>query len=111
MNYVPARDFVPDTHANTAGRQQAGVEIQVLRRQRRTRAICSAPAQSICRHIMALFCIRFNVFVVIFLSLAFTADVGRGEPVTVRYREGEMHGFVELQTLEGKNIAYGETIQ
>jgi hypothetical protein len=33
------------------------------------------------------------------------------EAVPVRYREGAMHGFLELQTLDGKKIAYGETYQ
>jgi len=33
------------------------------------------------------------------------------EPVTVRYAEGLVHGFVELQTLGDKTIAWGETTQ
>lgn len=33
------------------------------------------------------------------------------EPVTVRYTEGLMHGFLELQTLGGENVAWGETTQ
>jgi len=33
------------------------------------------------------------------------------EPVTVRYAEGLTHGFLELQTVGGKNIAWGESTQ
>jgi hypothetical protein len=33
------------------------------------------------------------------------------QAVTVRYTEGLTHGFLELQTLEGKNVAWGETTQ
>lgn len=33
------------------------------------------------------------------------------EPVTVRYAEGVTHAFLELQTLAGKNVAWGETSQ
>ena len=33
------------------------------------------------------------------------------EPVKVSYAEGVTHGFLELQTLGGKNIAWGETTQ
>ncbi|MBV9505649.1 MAG: hypothetical protein JO323_11670 [Acidobacteriia bacterium] len=46
------------------------------------------------------------------LLLAASLTMGlRAAPVPVRYREGELHGFVELQTLTGQNMAYGETIQ
>jgi hypothetical protein len=38
-------------------------------------------------------------------------DASAAEPVTVRYTEGVMHGFLELQTLAGKNIAWGEVTQ
>ena len=30
------------------------------------------------------------------------------DPVTVRYPEGETHGFLVLRSLEGQTIAYGE---
>ena len=33
------------------------------------------------------------------------------EPVSVRYTEGVVHGFLELQTLDGKLLASGESIQ
>jgi hypothetical protein len=33
------------------------------------------------------------------------------EPVTVRYREGTLHGFLALRTLEGTNIANGDLVQ
>ncbi|MBV9742137.1 MAG: hypothetical protein JO099_00110 [Acidobacteriia bacterium] len=31
--------------------------------------------------------------------------------MTVRYEEGSLHGFVELQTLAGKDVAFGEIVQ
>jgi hypothetical protein len=33
------------------------------------------------------------------------------EPITVHYAEGLTHGFLELQTVGGKNIAWGESTQ
>src|SRR5438067_11612789 len=44
-------------------------------------------------------------------SALFFVVTSAAEPVTVRYAEGVMHGFLELQTLEGKNIAWGEMTQ
>ncbi len=44
---------------------------------------------------------------VVLLSLR----IAWAEPVPVRYPEGVMHGFLELQTQEGKNIAWGEMAQ
>lgn len=38
-------------------------------------------------------------------------NTGSAEPVRVRYTEGILHGFLELQTLDGKTIAYGEITQ
>lgn len=39
------------------------------------------------------------------------ASSGSAEPVTVRYSEGIVHGFLVLRTLEGKAIADGDLIQ
>lgn len=44
-------------------------------------------------------------------STALWLNVGSAEPVRVRYTEGILHGFLELQTLEGKVIANGEITQ
>jgi hypothetical protein len=35
----------------------------------------------------------------------------QSEPVTVRYREGSVHGFLALRTMEGKTLAAGDLIQ
>ena len=52
-----------------------------------------------------------SLYISVLVLVASLTPNGQAEPVAVRYREGEMHGFVELQTLAGKNIAYGESIQ
>ncbi len=44
-------------------------------------------------------------------ALLLIPAIGWTDPVEVRYREGEVHGFLEPQTLDGKKIAYGESIQ
>ncbi len=44
------------------------------------------------------------------LSLAGTV-VAYAEPIHVRYRQGSTHGFVTLQTMDGKSIATGEVTQ
>ncbi len=44
--------------------------------------------------------------------LAFAGVVfAHGEPIHVRYRQGSSHGFVTLQTIDGKSIATGEVTQ
>jgi hypothetical protein len=35
----------------------------------------------------------------------------QSEPVAVRYREGSVHGFLALRTMEGKTLAAGDLIQ
>lgn len=41
----------------------------------------------------------------------FPLRTAMAEPVNVRYPEGLTHGFLELQTVGGKNIAWGESTQ
>jgi hypothetical protein len=49
--------------------------------------------------------------IMLLVAAFFIRSGGRAEPVAVRHREGEMHGFIELQNLNGRSIAYGEIIQ
>ena len=51
---------------------------------------------------LALLC----AWAILLHGLALTAD-----PIKVRYREGLLHGFLVLRTLEGKTIAHGDLIQ
>jgi hypothetical protein len=44
-------------------------------------------------------------------AFLFTCSMLSAEPVTVRYREGTLHGFLALRTLEGTNIANGDLVQ
>jgi hypothetical protein len=46
-----------------------------------------------------------------FFALLFTATMLSGEPVAVRYREGTLHGFLVLRTMEGTTIANGDQVQ
>jgi hypothetical protein len=46
-----------------------------------------------------------------FFALLFTASALSAEPVAVRYREGTLHGFLVLRTLEGRIIAGGDQVQ
>ena len=41
----------------------------------------------------------------------FSLHTAAAEPVTVCYTEGMMHGFFELQSTEGKILAWGEITQ
>jgi hypothetical protein len=45
------------------------------------------------------------------VALLFVAGSLRAEPVSVRYREGSVHGFLALRTLEGKVLAAGDLTQ
>jgi len=59
-----------------------------------------------------IFCARASTLVIALASGALLSLKTAGaEPVTVRYSEGLMHGFLELQSLAGKNLAWGETTQ
>jgi len=40
--------------------------------------------------------------------LVITVAAAAADPVTVRYPEGETHGFLVLRSLQGQTIAYGE---
>jgi hypothetical protein len=61
---------------------------------------------------MKLRTLQVNVCFSALLLIPFLmSNAGQAEQIPVRHQEGELHGFLELQTLEGKNIAYGETIQ
>jgi hypothetical protein len=44
-------------------------------------------------------------------AFLFTCSMLSAEPVTVRYREGTLHGFLVLRTLEGTTIANGDLVQ
>jgi hypothetical protein len=46
-----------------------------------------------------------------FFALLFTAAMLSAETVAVRYREGTLHGFLTLRTLEGTTIASGDQVQ
>jgi hypothetical protein len=46
-----------------------------------------------------------------FFALVSTATMLSAEPVTVRYREGTLHGFLVLRTLAGATIANGDLVQ
>jgi hypothetical protein len=46
-----------------------------------------------------------------FLALLFIGGTLSAEPVAVRYREGTLHGFLVLRTLEGAVIANGDQVQ
>ncbi|HZC35252.1 MAG TPA: hypothetical protein VE242_06545 [Chthoniobacterales bacterium] len=46
-----------------------------------------------------------------FCALLFTSGMLSAEPVAVRYREGTLHGFLVLRTLEGNIIASGDQVQ
>jgi hypothetical protein len=54
--------------------------------------------------------LRFDRCGVSLLSLLLASSVS-AEPVTVRYTQGTIHGFLVLKTLEGKRIATGDLIQ
>jgi hypothetical protein len=45
------------------------------------------------------------------LLVALFPVVLHAEPVTVRYQEGALHGFLTLRTMEGKTIADGDLLQ
>jgi hypothetical protein len=51
---------------------------------------------------------HFSLFT---FGLLFTCGTLLAEPVAVRFKEGTLHGFLVLQTMEGKIIANGEQIQ
>jgi len=40
--------------------------------------------------------------------IAITVTAAAADPVTVRYPEGETHGFLSLRSLQGQTLAYGE---
>src|SRR4051794_4547213 len=44
-------------------------------------------------------------------ALAILPGSASGEPVTVRYAEGIVHGFLVLRTMDGKTLADGDLIQ
>jgi hypothetical protein len=46
-----------------------------------------------------------------FFALLFACSSLSAEPVAVRYREGTLHGFLVLRTLEGTVIATGDLVQ
>jgi hypothetical protein len=46
-----------------------------------------------------------------FFALLFTSSVLSAQPVAVRYREGTLHGFLVLRTLEGTVIGSGDLVQ
>jgi hypothetical protein len=46
-----------------------------------------------------------------FFALLFTSPMLSAESVAVRYREGTVHGFLVLRSLEGTTIASGDQIQ
>jgi hypothetical protein len=53
-----------------------------------------------------------NVLVMVLAyAVLFSINTATAEPVSVRYAEGVMHGFLKLQTVEGKTLAWGETTQ
>ena len=45
------------------------------------------------------------------IATALAAGVAGAEPVAVRFREGLVHGFLVLRTLDGKTLANGDLIQ
>jgi hypothetical protein len=45
------------------------------------------------------------------ILILFSASLASASPVAVRYREGLVHGFLTLSTLDGDVIAYGELSQ
>jgi len=44
-------------------------------------------------------------------TLLLLINTALADPVRVRYAEGLVHGFLKLQTVEGKTVAWGETTQ
>jgi hypothetical protein len=52
----------------------------------------------------------FSLLTLIAISLS-CADGLRGEPIAVLYKEGAIHGFLVVRTLDGKAIGTGELIQ
>lgn len=50
-------------------------------------------------------------FFLIAIASCLLVGTARSEPVRVRYRQGSVHGFAALKTLDGKVIATGETTQ
>jgi hypothetical protein len=55
---------------------------------------------------------RANVLVtVLAYAVLLSINTATAEPVSVKYAEGLMHGFLKLQTVEGKTLAWGETTQ
>lgn len=54
---------------------------------------------------------RFALAGVLGLSMFQAAGAPEAEPVHVQYREGSVHGFLSLRTLEGKIVASGDLIQ
>jgi len=51
-----------------------------------------------------------RIIAVIIASIVMVSSI-RAEPVTVRYSEGIVHGFLVLRTLEGQTLAGGDLIQ
>jgi hypothetical protein len=47
----------------------------------------------------------------VFLLLHVCHAICVAEPVPVRYKEGSIHGFLALRTMEGKVIAEGDLVQ
>jgi hypothetical protein len=56
--------------------------------------------------------LRFRVFaVLLFSAFALFSVTVSASPVAVRYKEGLLHGFLVLSTLDGTSIAQGDLIQ
>jgi hypothetical protein len=53
----------------------------------------------------------FGVILIVILILLLAPLRAIGEPVTVRHREGLVHGFLVLRTTDGRTLADGDLIQ
>jgi hypothetical protein len=54
---------------------------------------------------------RINTSAVAVAVIAILSPAVSAEPVNVRTREGLVHGFLALRTLEGKTLAHGDLVQ